>query len=87
MEDNTLDIISLWHVFEHIENQKEILDLFKQKLKPNGTLIIAVPNYKSYDAERYQDFWAAYDVPRHLFHFSREGMKTLMQQEQLKIKK
>ncbi|MRM83429.1 class I SAM-dependent methyltransferase [Riemerella anatipestifer] len=87
IEDNTLDIISLWHVFEHIENQKEILDLFKQKLKPNGTLIIAVPNYKSYDAERYQDFWAAYDVPRHLFHFSREGMKTLMQQEQLKIKK
>lgn len=87
IKNESLDIITLWHVFEHIENQREILNQFKQKLKPNGRLIIAVPNYRSYDAQKYQNFWAAYDVPRHIFHFSKEGMATLMTQENLEIKK
>lgn len=78
IEDGSLDLITLWHVFEHIENQSEMLSVFHRKLKPNGKLIIAVPNHTSYDGQKYKAFWAAYDVPRHIFHFSREGMLRLM---------
>lgn len=85
IEDGSLDLITLWHVFEHIENQSEILSVFHRKLKPNGKLIIAVPNHTSYDGQKYKAFWAAYDVPRHIFHFSREGMLRLMNNEDWQV--
>ena len=87
LQNESLDVITLWHVFEHIENQTEILSLFRQKLKPNGSLIIAVPNCSSFDAKYYKEFWAAYDVPRHLFHFSKNGMKKLFNTENWKLEK
>ncbi|TXF76017.1 class I SAM-dependent methyltransferase [Chryseobacterium sp.] len=87
VQDGSLDAITLWHVFEHIENQQDILSLFYNKLKSNGLLIIAVPNHTSDDAKRYREYWAAYDVPRHVFHFSRTGMENLMNNQNWKIKK
>lgn len=72
-ENETYDIITLWHVLEHITNPSEILDILKSKLTENGKILIAVPNYKSYDAKYYEEFWAAYDVPRHVFHYSKDG--------------
>mgnify|MGYP000843924128 FL=1 len=87
LQNESLDVITLWHVFEHIENQTEILSLFRQKLKPNGSLIIAVPNCTSFDAKYYKEFWAAYDVPRHLFHLSRNGMKKIFNTENWKLEK
>lgn len=87
IEKESLDVITLWHVFEHIENQSEILSLFHQKLKSNGYLIIAVPNHTSYDGKFYKEFWAAYDVPRHLFHFSKIGMQKLFNTENWKLEK
>jgi 2-polyprenyl-3-methyl-5-hydroxy-6-metoxy-1,4-benzoquinol methylase len=87
IENETLDAITLWHVFEHIENQKNILNLFHNKLKKNGLLIIAVPNHTSFDAKYYKEFWAAYDVPRHIFHFSKNGMEKLFNNEIWKLKK
>lgn len=87
IENESLDLITLWHVFEHIENQDEILSIFYQKLKPNGKLIIAVPNHTSYDAKYYKEFWAAYDVPRHIWHFSKNGILQLMNNEKWKIEK
>ena len=78
IENQSLDAITLWHVFEHIENQKEMLDIFYSKLKEKGLLIIAVPNPTSYDAKHYKEFWAAYDVPRHVYHFSKNGMENLI---------
>ncbi|ROI07886.1 class I SAM-dependent methyltransferase [Chryseobacterium sp. H3056] len=87
LEDSSLDAITLWHVFEHIENQQEILEIFHRKLSANGKLIIAVPNPTSYDAKRYKEFWAAYDVPRHIFHFSKIGMLQLMNSEKWKVQK
>jgi len=86
IEDGSLDAITLWHVFEHIENQQETLQIFKDKLKENGLLIIAVPNSTSFDAEYYKEFWAAYDVPRHIFHFTKSGMEKLMNTKIWKIK-
>ena len=87
INDGTLDAITLWHVFEHVENQDEMLNKFHSKLKENGVLIIAVPNPTSYDALKYKEFWAAYDVPRHIYHFSKSGMEKLMNNENWKIKK
>lgn len=83
----SLDAITLWHVFEHIENQDEMLQKFHSKLKQNGRLIIAIPNPTSYDALKYKEFWAAYDVPRHIFHFSKSGMEKLMNNKSWKIVK
>ena len=74
---NKYDIITLWHVLEHLPNlNKQITDITKL-LKNNGFLIVAVPNYKSYDAHYYKEHWAAYDVPRHLWHFSKTSILKL----------
>ncbi len=75
-ENEHFDVITLWHVLEHIPNLKEVSEELKRILKEDGVLIIAVPNHKSFDATYYKEFWAAYDVPRHLWHFSKESMKT-----------
>ena len=87
IQDSSLDAITLWHVFEHIENQEDILNIFYKKLKTNGLLIIAVPNPTSFDGQKYKSHWAAYDVPRHIWHFSKTGMERLMNNQLWKIEK
>jgi 2-polyprenyl-3-methyl-5-hydroxy-6-metoxy-1,4-benzoquinol methylase len=79
------DVITLWHVLEHIPNLKEYIAFIKKMLKPNGVLIVAVPNYKSYDAKYYGKFWAAYDVPRHLWHFTQKSMNLLFAEFDFRI--
>ena len=79
------EVITLWHVLEHVHDLKGYLTSFKSILKPNGRLIIAVPNYTSYDAQYYKKYWAAYDVPRHLYHFSPSSMKILLNQFNMQI--
>lgn len=81
LSDNSIDAITLWHVFEHLPSPTLSLELFRKKLKPAGFLIIAVPNFNSYDARFYGSDWAAYDVPRHLFHYSRRGLQALLEEE------
>ncbi|TGV00766.1 class I SAM-dependent methyltransferase [Flavivirga rizhaonensis] len=81
----SFDVITLWHVLEHLPNLEEHISIFKKLLKPNGTLIIAVPNYKSYDAKYYKEFWAAYDVPRHLWHFNKTSISKLVLKVSMKI--
>ena len=76
-KNNQFDVVTLWHVLEHIPNLEETIPQLASLVKANGTLIIAVPNFKSYDAKYYKEFWAAYDVPRHLWHFSKESMEKL----------
>jgi 2-polyprenyl-3-methyl-5-hydroxy-6-metoxy-1,4-benzoquinol methylase len=83
----TYDVITMWHVLEHVPNLTEYISNLKQLLKPNGTLIIAVPNYKSFDAIHYKQYWAAYDVPRHLWHFSKRAIQKLFQQENMSVSK
>jgi len=78
----SFDVITLWHVLEHVHDLKGYLQQFHQLLKPTGTLIIAVPNYTSRDAHHYGAYWAAYDVPRHLYHFSPDSMEALLQTHQ-----
>lgn len=78
-------VITLWHVLEHIHDFSSVLSLLKQKLETNGTIFIAVPNLKSYDAQYYQSHWAAYDVPRHLWHFDKKAMQTVLENSGLKL--
>ncbi|WP_027138086.1 class I SAM-dependent methyltransferase [Gaetbulibacter saemankumensis] len=77
LKQNSFDVITLWHVLEHVQNLEDQIATFKKLLKPNGVLVIAVPNYKSYDARFYKSFWAAFDVPRHLWHFNKESIRNL----------
>lgn len=86
-KSHRFDVITLWHVLEHLPKLEDHISIFKRLLKPNGTLIIAVPNYKSYDAEYYNNFWAAYDVPRHLWHFSQTAIQRLFLKEEMKVVK
>jgi len=86
-EDNSFDVITMWHVLEHVPNLEEQIKELKRLLKPNGSIIIAVPNFKSYDANHYKEFWAAYDAPRHLWHFSKMAIKKLFQKENLELVK
>ena len=74
------DLITFWHVLEHISQPWEILKKIKHLLKPNGCVVIALPNYNSHDAVYYGEYWAGYDVPRHLFHFSQRSISTLSDQ-------
>jgi 2-polyprenyl-3-methyl-5-hydroxy-6-metoxy-1,4-benzoquinol methylase len=71
------DVITMWHVLEHVPNLEETIRDVESLLKPNGILIIAVPNFYSFDAAYYKNFWAAFDVPRHLWHFSKASMNKL----------
>ena len=83
LKPNSFDVITLWHVLEHLPNLEMHTSLFKKLLKPNGVLVIAVPNYKSYDAEYYNNYWAAFDVPRHLWHFSKTSISKLFEKENI----
>lgn len=85
--NSSFDVITLWHVLEHLPNLEEQIRIVKKLLKPKGTLIIAVPNYKSYDAQYYKEFWAAYDVPRHLWHFNKESISRLFKDTSMKVVK
>ena len=84
---NSFDVITLWHVLEHLPNLEDHIAVFKKLLKPNGTLLIAVPNYISYDAKHYKQFWAAYDVPRHLWHFNQASISKLVSKQLLEVEK
>lgn len=79
LENDSYDVITMWHVLEHVHQLHEYLDKFQTILKPGGTLIVAVPNYTSGDAAHYKESWAAYDVPRHLYHFSPKSMQVLIE--------
>ena len=86
LESNSFDVITMWHVLEHVPDLENQIKELKRLIKPTGTVIIAVPNFKSYDAEYYGKFWAAYDIPIHLWHFSKTAIKKLFAKEDLELK-
>jgi 2-polyprenyl-3-methyl-5-hydroxy-6-metoxy-1,4-benzoquinol methylase len=85
LSSGNYDAITLWHVLEHVHQLQEYIAQLKRILTDDGRLIIAVPNYTCYEEKVYKQYWAAYDVPRHLYHFSPAAMKTLMNKHGLKI--
>lgn len=85
LPDGSFDVITLWHVLEHVHKLHDYLDSFRRILTDDGTLMIAVPNYTSYDAAHYGRNWAAWDVPRHLWHFSPKSMDVLLKKHGFEI--
>ena len=85
LESNSFDVITMWHVLEHVPDVEHQVAELKRLLKPSGTIIIAVPNFKSYDAKYYKEFWAAYDVPRHLWHFSKTAIEKLFDKQNMNL--
>lgn len=83
---NSFDVITMWHVMEHVAHPRERVQKLNELLKSDGVLIIAVPNRNSYDAKFYGAKWAAYDVPRHLWHFRAQDMRKLVEQFGFEVK-
>ncbi|WP_298883044.1 class I SAM-dependent methyltransferase [uncultured Polaribacter sp.] len=87
IENKKYDVITLWHVLEHVEMFSDYVTKLKNLLKEDGKLIIAVPNFKSYDANFYKEYWAAFDVPRHLWHFSQTSIHKIFSEEDMIVEK
>lgn len=85
LQENSFDVITMWHVLEHVPDFEAQVAELKKLLKPDGTIFIAVPNFKSYDAQYYKEFWAAFDVPRHLWHFSKTSIKLIFEKENIEL--
>ena len=85
LESHSFDLITMWHVLEHVTNLDEYLAELKRLLTPTGTILIAVPNFKSFDANYYGRFWAAFDVPRHIWHFSITAIQKLFEEKEMKL--
>jgi 2-polyprenyl-3-methyl-5-hydroxy-6-metoxy-1,4-benzoquinol methylase len=80
------EVITMWHVLEHIDKLEDTLKRIKELLITKGILILALPNSNSYDAKIYRENWAGYDVPRHLYHFTQESIRYLAKDYKLKLK-
>ena len=85
-EPGSFDAITLWHVLEHVHTLNETLAQLTALLKPDGVMLIAVPNVESLDAQHYRELWAAYDVPRHLYHFAPKTMAQLLKKHKLTVR-
>ena len=83
--NESFDIISLWHVLEHVYSLNERMECLYRLLKRDGKLILALPNFESGDAKYYGKYWAAYDVPRHLYHFNEKSIRYLLDKHGFKL--
>lgn len=84
LTEGSFDVITMWHVLEHVDAQRWQIQQLYRLCKPGGRIIIALPNYKSYDGQYYKAAWAAYDVPRHLNHFNEETIIKIFEESHLK---
>lgn len=87
LEDHSFDVITMWHVLEHVPNPDNQIIELKRLLKKEGSLFVAVPNFNSYDAKHYEKYWAAFDVPRHLWHFSKTAIRKLFALQHMEVVK
>lgn len=87
LEDQSFDVISMWHVLEHVSDLDQRMMDLKRLIKANGILFIALPNIESWDAQHYAQHWAGLDVPRHLYHFNKASVKMLFEKYNFKIHK
>jgi SAM-dependent methyltransferase len=87
LSSDSFDCITLWHVLEHLNNPFQYAGEFVRLLKPEGVCIIAVPNCSSFDAQYYREYWAAYDVPRHLWHFNPHTIRIFSQRSGFKVER
>ncbi len=87
LKSESFDIITMWHVLEHVHELKERLEQIQRLLVKNGVAIIAVPNAACYDSKIYSEYWAGYDLPRHIYHFTQETIIKLFERHNFKFEK
>lgn len=87
IESDSKDIITMWHVLEHVYNLNKDIESYKRILKPNAHLVVAVPNCSSHDADHYKEHWAALDLPIHLYHFTPNDIKNLFEKHGMELVK
>jgi SAM-dependent methyltransferase len=87
LSPGTYDCITMWHVLEHFQEPLSYASEILHLLKPGGICITALPNCISYDAGYYKEFWAAYDVPRHLWHFTPSAFSVFMEKTGFNLKR
>ena len=87
LERSSYDVVTLWHVLEHLEKLHESIEKMADILSPDGTMVIALPNHQSFDAKWYKEKWAAYDTPRHLWHFTPDTLERLLANHNLSVVK
>lgn len=87
LPDGCFDLITMWHVLEHVDDLKWQITQLQRLIKENGRIVIALPNYKSYDGQYYKEHWAAYDVPRHLNHFNKTTLTKIFRTNGLELVK
>ncbi len=87
LPDASFDLITMWHVLEHVDDLRWQVEQLQRLIKPDGRIVIAVPNYKSYDGQYYKELWAAYDVPRHLNHFNSTTIAKIFKTKGLELVK
>jgi SAM-dependent methyltransferase len=85
MPSDHFDVITLWHVLEHVPHLTATVEELKRTLSPTGTLVVALPNCTSLDADIYSKHWAGYDVPRHLYHFRPDDVHRLFNAFYMKV--
>lgn len=85
LSSESFDVITMWHVLEHVPHLNERIEDLKRLLKPKGIIVVAVPNCSSLDAKKYGAHWAAYDVPRHLYHFTPKDIEALFRKHELTV--
>jgi len=85
LKDGSFEVITMWHVLEHVHELNQRIETIKRLIKNDGVVIIAVPNHLSYDAQKYKNFWAAYDLPRHLYHFTPQTIRKLFDKHKFKL--
>ncbi|MBK5195695.1 MAG: methyltransferase domain-containing protein [Proteiniphilum sp.] len=86
-DQTSFDVVTLWHVLEHLEKLNESIEKMVDILTPDGTMVIALPNHRSFDAKWYKEKWAAYDTPRHLWHLTPDTLERLLAKHNLSVVK
>jgi len=85
LPEKKYDVVTMWHVLEHVHDLNERLNQIDRILKNDGIAVIAVPNPNSNDASFYKSFWAGYDLPRHLYHFSQKSITALFEKKGFRL--
>jgi 2-polyprenyl-3-methyl-5-hydroxy-6-metoxy-1,4-benzoquinol methylase len=85
--EKQFQVITLWHVLEHVYELDDYFNFFKSRLNKDGKLLLALPNAASFDASYFEEYWAAYDVPRHIYHFTPATITALAGKYGFKLKK
>jgi SAM-dependent methyltransferase len=84
-ELGSFDVITLWHVLEHVARPVPLLERLVSLLRPGGVLVVSVPNFRSWQSRLFSGSWFHLDPPRHLVHFDRETLEECLRRAGLEI--